>query len=319
MSLPASSPNESAGAVRAVIDVGTNSVKLLVARVVEGTVHPLDETSHTTRLGKGFYPDRILQPSAIQATAECIAEFARRAREQGAEQLRVVATSAAREAFNAAELVTAVRNTSGLELEIISGAQEAEWVFQGVMSGQGDGAKPALVMDLGGGSTEFIVGHGATMDFRESFQLGVVRLSEALQLGDPPGNVAEAECVQRVRSFLTEQVEPSLRQHLPGGELPSRLIGVGGTATVLAAMEQGLAVFDRDRLEGAELSADRVSWWSSRLWSLPLVKRQRIPGLPPKRADVIITGAAIYVAVMRQFGFATLRVSTRGLRYAAIT
>jgi exopolyphosphatase/guanosine-5'-triphosphate,3'-diphosphate pyrophosphatase len=318
MSEPNSSPSQPADAVRAVIDVGTNSVKLLVARVVGGTVHPLDETSHTTRLGKGFYPDRILQPAAIQATAECIAEFARRAREQGAAQLRVVATSAAREAFNAAELVTAVRNTSGLELEIISGAQEAEWVFQGVMSGQGDGAKPALVMDLGGGSTEFIVGHGATLDFRESFQLGVVRLSEALQLSDPPGAVAEADCVRSVRSFLAEQVEPSLRKHLPGGRLPTRLIGVGGTATVLAAMQQGLTVFDRDKLEGAELSAERVAWWSEHLWSLPLMERQRVPGLPPKRADVIITGTAIYVAVMRQFGFASLRVSTRGLRYAAI-
>jgi len=191
-------------------------------------------------------------------------------------------------------------------------------VFRGVIGGIPVMTGPVLVMDLGGGSTEFIVGQGREMIFRESFPLGVVRLSENQRVNDPPGAAAENACLDVIDEFLSGSVEERLKHHLDFGKQAITFVGVGGTATVLAAMEQRLAVFQRELLDGSTLSFKQVSEACHRLWTLPLVDRQKIPGLPPKRADVMIFGAAIYLAVMRRFGFPAVQVSTRGLRYAAI-
>ncbi|MGH6891345.1 MAG: hypothetical protein ACREEP_03705, partial [Dongiaceae bacterium] len=190
------------GAVRAVIDVGTNSVKLLIAEVLGETVRPLHETSQVTRLGRGFYETRLLQPKAIADTAEVVGGFARTALQHGAASLRIIATSAARDAHNAADLVAALRDASGVAVEIISGEQEADWVFRGVASGPLMAGHPLLIMDVGGGSTEFIVGEHGHLQFRGSFQLGVVRLLETLRPGDPPTTADLAACRRELRAFM---------------------------------------------------------------------------------------------------------------------
>ncbi|MGA2853402.1 MAG: hypothetical protein ABSE90_04655, partial [Verrucomicrobiota bacterium] len=156
---------------RAVIDVGTNSIKLLVADVRGRDVQPVHEESRQTRLGKGFYETHRLQPEAVACTAEAVREFARTAREKNADSIRVFATSAARDAMNPADLTDAILRASGLKTEIISGAREAEWAFRGVTTDPELARHPLLLLDVGGGSTEFIVG-GGKKHFAQSFPLG---------------------------------------------------------------------------------------------------------------------------------------------------
>ena len=309
---------------RAVIDVGTNSVKLLVADVAGHRVQPLWEDSTQTRLGRGFYETHMLHPKAIEQTAEAVAEFAATAREWKAASIHIFATSAARDAVNAADLTSAIERASGLEVKIISGEQEADWVFKGVTTDPGLARHPVLILDVGGGSTEFILGHGEHKDFRHSFPLGTVRLLEKLPHSDPPTAKELADCRDWLRHFLETEVrpklEPSLRQEigLNREHRPVLLVGTGGTTSILARMEAKLETYDRERIEATRLSLERVRWHSEQLWSLPLAERKQIVGLPKKRADVILPGVAIYKAVMEQFGFAELRVSTRGLRFAAV-
>jgi exopolyphosphatase/guanosine-5'-triphosphate,3'-diphosphate pyrophosphatase len=309
---------------RAVIDVGTNSVKLLVAEVHGRDVRPVNEESKQTRLGQGFYETHRLRGEAIEKTAKAVAAYAEKARALDAVSVRVVATSAARDAVNPHDLATAIESAAKLKMEIISGEQEAQWAFCGVTTDAALAKQPLLLLDVGGGSTEFILGEGEHIHFQESVPLGTVRLMEKVPHSDPPRIEELAECRYWLKSFLETAVQPRLAPAIekemkrsPAKKAPL-LVGTGGTASILARMELKLDDFDRDRIEAAHISRERLTARAKRLWSVPLSERQKIAGLPPKRADVILTGAVIYEAVMQQFGFDELRVSTRGLRFAAV-
>jgi len=309
---------------RAVIDVGTNSIKLLVADVAGPDICPLDERSRQTRLGRGFYQTHHLQREPIEMTAKAVSEFAQIARNAGASSIRVIATSAARDAVNSAELRSAIEQASGLELEVISGAQEAEWAFQGATTDRTLAQDPVLLLDVGGGSTQFILGRGQRTDFAESFRLGTVRLLEKLSPGDPPDPKELARCRGWLHRFMQEEVRPGLDPAIwreskfqpEHGQV--RLVGTGGTASILGCMEARLQTFDRECLESTHLSLARLHWHVEHLWELPMDQRRKIIGLPANRADVILTGTAIFEVVMEQFGFSELRLSTRGLRFAAV-
>ncbi len=308
---------------RAVIDVGTNSVKLLVADVAGSDVQPTLEESKQTRLGQGFYDTHRLKPEPIANTAKAVAAFASKARELKATSIRLIATSAARDAVNASELISAIEQASGLKIEIISGEQEAEWAFHGATTDPALSHEPLLLLDVGGGSTEFIVGQGAHKHFRHSFPLGTVRLLEKIPHSDPPKPEELEACRAWIKTFLNREVRPKLETALrwetkiySGG--PTQLVGTGGTASILSRIEAQLDKYDRQRMESMRLGRERLRWQVKRLWSLPLEARKQIVGLPPNRADVILTGAAIYEAIMEQFDFGELRISTRGLRFAAI-
>lgn len=304
---------------RAVVDIGTNSVKLLVGDVGDGGVNPVLELSRQTRLGRDFYPRRRLHPGPVAETAAAVAEFCRQARATGAAAVRAFATSAAREAVNPETLLEAVRAAAGLEVEILTGDQEARWSFAGVMSDPRLRDVTALVLDVGGGSTEVTLGRRDRIRCHCSLPLGAVRLLHELAPPDPPTPTDLERAEQRVRAFLDTELAPRLQPRL--AEFPPdtvELVGTGGTATVLAMMAQGWTRFERERVDGYTLRRCAVAEWLERLWSLPLARRRQIPGLPPERADVILTGVLIYEAVMARFGFPALRVSTRGLRYAAL-
>ncbi len=303
----------------AVIDIGTNSVKLLVAEVGSRDIRPLLEKSKQTRLGQGFYDTRRLLPEPIVQTARAVAAFAEEAAALGAPAPRVVATSAARDALNQEELAQAIRQTAGLGMEVISGEQEAEWAFRGVATDPALRGQRLMILDVGGGSTEIIVGAGDHHSFRHSFPMGSVRLLEQLRPGDPPAAGELANCRAWLDEFLRRQIAPALGPVLPaGGPGGLQLVGTGGTTTILARMEQEMSDFDRERIEGTRLSQARVRYWMERLWGLPLAERRNIIGLPPNRADVILTGVGIYEAVMRQLGLPDVYVSTRGLRFGAL-
>jgi exopolyphosphatase/guanosine-5'-triphosphate,3'-diphosphate pyrophosphatase len=304
---------------RAVIDVGTNSVKLLVADVTGSKAHPVWEVGHQTRLGKGLFRDHFLTASAITATAQAVADYVAKAREHEAVSIRAIATSAARDARNAGDLVEAVRSMAGLELEIISGEQEARFAFQGVTTDESLGAEPLLVLDLGGGSTEMVLGMGQEIRFSASFRIGTVRLLEMMPHGDPPTPDEREAARSWVRQMLGREVLPVLGPHL--AQLPGHqfaVIATGGTASILGCLEAGLKRFDRHRLDGLEIPAQGMRRLNERLWSLPLAARRSLPGLPPERADVILMGATIYEGILERLERPCMHVSTRGLRFAAV-
>ena len=303
---------------RAVIDVGTNSVKLLVADVDGHSVIPLSEESEQTRLGKGFYETHRLQPDAIQDTASVVAQFAGVARSRNVSSIRVIATSAARDALNQDELLGAIRRASGLEVEIISGQQEADLVYQGVRSDPKLAGERLLILDVGGGSAEFIIGENEHPQFAQSFPLGSVRLLEHLRISDPPTADELAQCRNYLKDFFARHIRPAVNPVLTENRTPTRLIGTGGAATILARMEYELSKYQRPEIEGALITLESVRKWMAKLWSMPLQERRGITGLPKKRADVILPGLAIYEAVLQEFGFSELRASTRGLRFAAV-
>jgi exopolyphosphatase/guanosine-5'-triphosphate,3'-diphosphate pyrophosphatase len=275
-------------------------------------------------LGEGFYETHELQPEPIKRTVKAIEEFLSIAHEQKAANVRLIATSAARDAKNSRHLTGAIQKTSGLTVEIISGGQEASWAFQGVTSDPELAKCPLLLLDVGGGSTEFILGHGEQKDFQHSFALGTVRLLETIRPSDPPTGDEFAKCRSWIREFLQNEVrsrvqkELAAERKLSSGQHQVQLVGTGGTATILARMEATIEDYDRTRIEATRLSLERIAFHAEKLWRLPLADRKTIIGLPPKRADVILTGVAIYEAVMAEFGFVDLRVSTRGLRFAAL-
>lgn len=308
---------------RAVIDVGTNSIKLLVADVSGRDVRPAHEESRQTRLGKGFYATHHLQPESVVHTAAVVGEFAQIARKKNAGTVRVVATSAARDAVNADDLTTAIERAADLKVEIISGDREAELVFQGVTGDAKLAHQALLLLDVGGGSTEFIVGHGTRKHFAQSLPLGTVRLLEKFPPRDPPTRDEFTACRDWIKKFLQNEVRPKLgpamqREAKHGAAGKMELVGTGGTTSILARMEKKLDRFDRGRIESTVLSRRQIAAHRKHLWRLPLAGRKEVVGLPKSRADVILTGVLIYELVMEEFDFQQLRVSTRGLRFAAV-
>jgi exopolyphosphatase / guanosine-5'-triphosphate,3'-diphosphate pyrophosphatase len=313
------SDTPSAGAVRrAVIDIGTNSVKLLVGDVKDGFITPAWEDSKQTRLGAGLYTEHCLQPHAIANTAEAVGNYATEAKQRGAQSVLVIATSATRDARNATELLNAIKQSANLPVRILSGDEEAEWVFGGVMTDSRLASESVFIIDVGGGSSEIILGDSGHKSFSGSFNIGAVRLLEQLKLSDPPGLSALQTCRESLKKFFANDAAPKIGHAVHQSGKKVQFIGVGGTATILARVEKRIETFDRDRIESARVPFATLRRDLESLWQKHLVERQQVIGIPKKRADVILTGMAIYEAVMMQFGFEEVRVSTRGLRYYAL-
>ena len=303
---------------RAIIDVGTNSVKLLVAEVTGRTAKPLLSTAAVTRLGEGLERTSVLSPAAIRRTSRAVAEFQQQSVPFKPGFIRVLATSAARDAENKEELVAAIRQASGLETEIISGEKEAELVFRGVTMDPEFSGQPLMVFGLGGGSTEVIVGEGPFTYFLQSFPLGTLRLLEFIHPQDPPSREDYRRCHTWVKEFL-KKIAPSLKSVLSAfcGRTV-RLVGTGGTVAVLAkVVGQTRAVHSGEKAAN-RLDLDQVSRTVDRLWSLPLSERLKIAAIPRERADLILTGSVIFKLIMRQLHFAQLTISRRGMRYGAL-
>ena len=307
-----------AGEVRAVIDVGTNSVKLLVADVEKGIIRPLHEGSHQTRLGQGFYQTKVLQSGAIDLTAKVVSDFVSDAQAWKPTNIKVIATSAARDAENKEELISAIESASGTRVTIISGEQEADWAYRGVASDPKLAGGKLLVMDIGGGSTEFILGNGEHYCFAKSFSLGSVRLLEQMAISENPSEQERINCERILDEFITHHIYPQLAPMISEVSGPIQLVGTGGTSTILARVYLKLRSFNREMIEGTFLSREILKSETLRLWRTSLEERKKIIGLPPNRADVILPGALIFDRVMQIFGLPSLRVSTRGLRFAAL-
>jgi exopolyphosphatase/guanosine-5'-triphosphate,3'-diphosphate pyrophosphatase len=270
-----------------------------------------------TRLGQGLYAAHRLQPEAIGRTVAVVKTFAAEALSLGCESIEIVATSAARDATNRADLAEAILAATGRPLRIVTGNEEAELGFAGVTTDTRFRGCPLLLVDVGGGSTECVVGTESGIMFRHSCDLGVVRCLEHWSISDPPTPDERDACRIAVREVVNQEVAPGLEPALDRvSKSALRCAGIGGSATVLGAIELGLGAFDRERLDAVCLTRPQVeARWLS-LWSVPLDQRRRIPGLPPERADVILAGVAIFAVLLERFDLAMLAVTTRGLRHA---
>lgn len=296
----------------ATIDVGTNSVLLLVAeRTPEGRFEAVLERAEITRLGRGVDQSRRLSPEGMEATLDVLKKFADEARALGAEGIAVSATSAARDAQNGAEFLEAARQRAGVTVEIISGALEAQLSFAAVHADfASEAAGPLLVVDIGGGSTEFIYGNPAGhVEFRHSFDVGAVRLTERFVKSDP----VSAEDRARVESALREAFVK-----LPPPPPGAMMVGVAGTVTTLYAIQHAIDPYDATCVHGGSLSRGELTSLVDRLCQLPLERRRELPGLQPKRADVIPAGALILLEAVKALGLSECRVSDRGLRWGLL-
>lgn len=296
----------------AAIDVGTNTVLLVVAERHGATLAPLLERADITRLGRGVDATGRLDPAAIRDTVAVLAEYARAARSLGATVLACVATSAVRDAANGPEFFAAAREAAGLVPEVISGEEEARLVWSSAWRDFGRPAEPLAVLDVGGGSTELSFGEGPTPRGRTSLQVGAVRLTERHVRGDPPS----AEEVSRLRSAAREAVHPLAEAGACGRG--GRLVGVAGTVTTLSAVAQRLPAYDPLRVHGSILTLEEVDRLAAILAALTVRERAALPGMEPKRADVILAGALIVAEAMRATGFDRLTVSDRGVRWGLL-
>jgi exopolyphosphatase/guanosine-5'-triphosphate,3'-diphosphate pyrophosphatase len=296
----------------ATIDVGSNTVLLLVAERRGEGFAPLVERAEITRLGRGVDATRRLDPQAIRGTVEVLARYAAEARALGAREIACVATSAARDAENGADFFEAARAAAGLVPEVIPGEEEARLVWASAWHDFGAKAGSLAVLDVGGGSTEIVVGSGPAPSARRSLQVGAVRLTERARPPDPPGQAALADLRTRAAETLAEA------RDLVVGPRPAALVGVAGTVTTLAAVERALPVYDAGVVHGAEMTRAALEVLLARLSALTTAERARLPGMEPKRADVIVAGAAIVLESMRLLAFDRLTVSDRGVRWGLL-
>ena len=282
------------GPVRvAAIDVGTNSTRLLVGESRGDGFRSVERRMVITRLGEGVDRRRVLSAEALRRTLATIAEYAATCGELGVEKLRVTGTSAVRDAHNRDEFVIGVRQLTGREPELLSGEAEAAATFLGALSDLASSG-PVLVVDIGGGSTEFIVGEAEPRKV-VSIDIGCVRMLEKHLHSDPPAP-EELEALREEVRGAVEVVADELE--VPVG---ARLVGVAGTVTQLAALKAGIPVYDPDVTHHAVLTHGDVRRLARRLESLTFSQRKRIKGLEPGRADVIVAGAEILLCVMEAF------------------
>ncbi len=284
----------------AAIDVGTNSVRLLVADS-GAPLRILERHMTVTRLGAGVDAVGRLDDAALARTLDCIDGFARRARGLGAERLRVAATSAVRDAADRDRFFTGVRDRTGVEAEVLTGAVEAATAFAGA-TGAVQGEPPYLVLDIGGGSTELILG-GDAPDAATSRQLGCVRLTERCLPSDPPtgGEVAQARAVADAELEAAAGV-------VAAGDART-LVGVAGTLTTLGALALGLPAYEPDRIHGTRMSYERVVALTDELAAMTARQRAALGPMAPGREDVIVGGAIILERAMARFGFPAVLVS----------
>lgn len=278
------------------IDIGTNSVRLLCGTLENGVMHSEEKTLEMTRLGAGVNETGQLSAASMTATLTALKSFLKRAEAYGAEQVYAMATSAVRDAGNGADFVRKIYEETGLRVEILTGEAEAEVGFLGVLSGIEPLQQKAslLVIDIGGGSTECILGTSEGIRWSKSLNIGAVRLTGAYIEHDPPTG-AELECVQRAIDSALDTLPEAFFQ-----SSPTHILGIGGTAATLLTMSEGIAHYSREQVHGKVVSLQAIEDWVAELSRQTVAERTQILGLDTKRADIILAGALIFRAILRR-------------------
>jgi exopolyphosphatase/guanosine-5'-triphosphate,3'-diphosphate pyrophosphatase len=290
----------------AVVDIGTNSVRLLVADVdgaPDGTLTTLDRRMHITRLGQGVDATHRLAPEAIERTAAVLRDYRDAIGAAGVHATRATATSAARDATNRDEFFAAATEALGTTPELLSGDEEGRLSFHGATAGLRDEPPPYLVVDIGGGSTEFTVGTTTIPDASLSVDIGCVRITEAYLRSDPPTAEELSQAVSVVRDEVSE-----VARTLPGLDDVKTAVGLAGTITTVAAVEQGVP-YSRDAIHGFRLTREAAEDVFRTLALEPSAQRRHNPGLEAGRVDTIVGGAVVLVSVLRGLELDELLVS----------
>jgi exopolyphosphatase/guanosine-5'-triphosphate,3'-diphosphate pyrophosphatase len=286
----------------AVVDIGTNSTRLLIADVEKNDVTEVERRSTVTNMGRGVDHSGLICSDAVDDVCTVVADYKSRYEEMGAERVMAIATSAVRDAVNGDAFVAELRERFGLDARLLTGKEEANLTYVGATSKRPAG-ESTLVFDIGGGSTELIVGSGAKVGFHTSMQAGTIRQSERHLTRDPPDPKELEDLAADIRNEIGRAIAAR-----PHGE-PARAIAVAGTPTSLAAIDQALEPYDPRRVHGYHLGLHTIQRMLSRLSSLPLAERLRVPGLQPGRAPTIVAGTVILVQVMRAFKITEVEVS----------
>jgi exopolyphosphatase/guanosine-5'-triphosphate,3'-diphosphate pyrophosphatase len=288
------------------IDIGTNSVRLLVADVdgagERADLEPLDRRMRITRLGQGVDESRRLNPDAISRTINVLREYRGALDDLGVERVRATATSAARDAGNRDDFFGPAADVLRFEPELLPGSEEARRSFSGATSGLQE-PTPYLVVDIGGGSTEFVVGTHEPEGLI-SVDTGCVRITEQYLPSDPPEPEELSEAISVVRAHLAD-----VEREVPAVREAATLIGLAGTVTTVAAIELGLTEYDRDKIHHFRLTRSAAEDVFRTLATEPADVRRHNPGLEPGRVDVIVGGALVLVTIMRTFDFDEMLVS----------
>ncbi|MDX6666694.1 MAG: exopolyphosphatase / guanosine-5-triphosphate,3-diphosphate pyrophosphatase [Solirubrobacteraceae bacterium] len=296
----------------AVVDIGTNSTRLLIADVDDGQVVELDRRTRVTRLGEGVDRSGELAEEPIRRVLATLDEYHEAIEAQRCDARIAVLTSAVRDARNGAEFTEQVRSRYGLDARTIDGDEEARLTFLGATIGrERSDAEPALVIDIGGGSTELVVGAGGEVSFHVSTQTGVVRQTERHLHSDPPRPDELQALGAEVREIIDGAVPASVR-----GSARSA-IAVAGTATSCAAILQELDPYDPERVHGYVLELGECELLLARLAAMPLAERRDVVGLHPDRAPTIVAGVAILIEVLRAFGLQQAEVSEHDILWGA--
>jgi exopolyphosphatase/guanosine-5'-triphosphate,3'-diphosphate pyrophosphatase len=298
----------------AVVDIGTNSTRLLIADVsAQGSVTQLHRESIVTRLGEGVDATGKLGDAPMQRVFATLGRFRATIDEHGATATTAVLTSAVRDAANGAEFAAAVRDGFGLDARTIDGGEEAALTFAGATAERPHDHREVVVVDIGGGSTEFVTGRDGEVDFHVSTQAGVVRQTERHLDDDPPPPAGLQALAREVRSIFEDAVPLQLRERVQAG------IAVAGTATSCAAIELELDPYDPDRVHGHVLALGTLELQLARLAQMTNEQRREVVGLHPDRAPTIVAGITMLIEVMRTFGLEELEVSEHDiLRGAAL-
>ena len=285
------------------VDLGTNSTRLLVADVEDGRVSEVVRRLAITRLGEGVDESHDLLPAAIARVHAVLDGYAAEASTCGAERVLAVATSAVRDASNGLAFLEDMGDRYGWETRLLDGEQEAAMTFRGVTSDRTLEAE-TLMVDIGGGSTELLVGGSGGVSFATSLQAGCVRVTERFLESDPPTTAELDRAGAHVRALL-----PALEAE--------RAIGVAGTITTVAAIDLGLIEYDADRIHGHRISRAAADRALAQLSRLPLADRERVPGLEPARAPVILGGLVVLREVMARYDLAEIEASERDILHGA--
>ncbi len=301
--------------------MGTNSTRLLVADVEQGRVREVERRTAVTRLGRGVDLTHQLSAEAIEDVCRCVGEYVAIYEELGAQRVAVAATSAVRDADNREAFIAELRERFALDARILTGTEEAGLTYLGATAGRepdtsgeitpGDLSGSTLVFDIGGGSTELICGRGGRVDFHASLQAGTVRHTERHLTADP----ADTAELEKLAADVRTQIDAAVAEE--PGAVAEHGIAVAGTPTSLAAIDLELDPYDPDRVHGHRVSLRSIQKIFSRLASLPLAERLRIPGLHPGRAPTIVAGVVILVEVMRAFGLDEIEASERDILWGS--
>ena len=288
------------------IDIGTNTILLLIAEFSGDLIEPLFEQETVVRLGEGLLKSGILSPEAMRRGLQTLTDYSERCRLMGVQTVFAAGTSALREAKNSGEFLQLAKERLNLAIEVISGQEEAQASFLAVAKDLREADRSILVIDVGGGSTELIFGKGERIDQWVSLPLGLVHFTEEFLVSDP---VQEQEW-----ETMAAVIRKHLRQ-IPHPRPPFLMVSVGGTGTTLASVEQGLKDFESKKIHHFVLTREAITRQLLLYRSRTIEGRKNIQGLPPNRADVILAGGTILFLAMEELKCPSVSISTHGVRY----